>query len=210
MVFKTALYSLLLFSFPLVAQNLYPDQFWLITSFKTNFHENTFSAGYEGRWEGDDIYLNLYYAYWMIPVSKRSKISFAYKDAHFLRDSGWTKYHIPYINWFYTVPFQPFAFTLRTRFEYWIADNIEPFTRYRPKATLKYHSPVKNITPYVDSEWFVDLNGRGLRFHRLYIGNAAVIQERLSLKVFYCLYTALENPNWTNQNVVGTTFTVLF
>lgn len=79
---------------------------------------------------------------------------------------------------------------------------------YRNKLKISY--PIKAITPYVSEEIFYDTGPDKFNQNRFSIGFSKQLTKNLEVEIYYLLQSKRRGRDWTEVNILGTTFSISF
>ncbi len=105
-----------------------------------------------------------------------------------------------------------FGITNRSRFEYRMLEDKEPFWRYRHRVNIispVTFTPLK-ILPYTAGEVFYSFDGQGFNQRRLYGGVFIPLHEKVRLELFYIWKLDKADHEWHDTNVIGSWVYVQF
>ena len=98
----------------------------------------------------------------------------------------------------------------RSRFERRIKEEASS-TRYRNRLTLSGPKVTAlGLRPYAEGEIFYDLTGERLEKRRVSGGVAVALRRPLAVTLYYMLEGRKSGDEWTDVDVLGTTFTYSF
>ncbi len=98
-----------------------------------------------------------------------------------------------------------FGVTNRSRLEYRMLQDEEPFWRYRHRLTVaspRTFTPLK-IQPYTAEEVFYSFDGQGFNQQRLYGGVLIPLHKQVRLDLFYIWKLDKADSEWHDTNVLG-------
>jgi hypothetical protein len=100
----------------------------------------------------------------------------------------------------------------RVRLEYRNREKKEDLFRLRNKATVKFpHKFTKlNLQPYIAEEVFVNLGENNINQSRLSAGFSSKPAKNIKVGVYYMWKTTKITGGWSDTNVIGTQFKVVF
>ncbi len=139
-------------------------------------------------------------------------VGVGYKRVFAKPDDDWEIENRPMFNAAVKTKIHGFGVVNRSRFEYRMPQDEEPFWRYRHRLTVT--SPVTftplKIQPYTAEEVFYSFDGQGFNQQRLYGGVFIPLHEKVRLDLFYIWKLDKEDHEWHDTNVLGSWVYVQF
>ncbi len=132
-------------------------------------------------------------------------VGVGYKRVYAKPDDEWEIENRPMLNAAVKTKVYGFGVTNRSRLEYRMPQDEEPFWRFRHRLNIV--SPVTftalKIQPYTAEEIFYSFDGQGFNQQRLYGGVYIPLHEKVRLELFYIWKLDKEDDGWHDTNVLG-------
>ena len=193
-------------------------QYWATANISTKLSDKWKANIEEESRRGDDM-SNPYYNHTDVGFSYSGltdwfDFSVNYRHIREEKSNDWKTEYRPHVNGTVKWKFLDFLFSDRSRFEFREREDSDEVWQYRNKLSVKPSISFTKykLQPYVADETFFDSDSKELNRNRLYSGLSFNISEQLKGDIYYLWQRSKSSSSgkWTDYNVVGTKFKILF
>ena len=196
-----------------VAGDTADKQLWSTLTFYKNLADRfMLRVGPEVKW-AENIsthYLTRYEIGLSFSGHKGISYSLAYKRILINDENSTTVYNVPYFDFSLAHKIKWLTLDLRHRIEFFSARAMTPFFRFRQRIKITPVSGVGifNIRPFVSEEYFVDMNGIGLKTNRVNGGAMLDLCSLGRIEIYYLFQNNKGAEGWLSDHVLGANFSL--
>ena len=192
-------------------------EYWQTSVFELDINKHfTFTAAEEfrlGRHNGNPYLYNVDLGLVYKGLANGPDIGLNFKKEYEKDSTGKLRQeNRPHLNITFKGTVFDFATSNRTRLEYRNREKKEDLFRLRNKTTAKL--PFKftkfNLQPFVADELFLNLGENNVNQNRLSAGFSSKPAKNINVSVYYMWKTTKITGGWSDTNVIGTQFKVIF
>lgn len=160
----------------------------------------------------NDFYYHHYDLGFVHDLSKYLNLGFGYRQVYEKKSGEFKEENEPYGMATLFWELSGLKFASRSRLEYRHFDYQADTWRYRNKFDLRlpWKLTKVEIQPFLSDEILLDLRGVNLNENRFYSGLGFSLTKDIKGEIYYLLRSLKNSGTWTDANVLGTKFRILF